>query len=80
MKVFGILLAAGLSERFESDKLFVTHEDKELIRFPIETFLNNDEIESLVVVCNENNIENIKNIFKSYDTCLLYTSPSPRDT
>ena len=68
MKVFGILLAAGLSERFESDKLFVTHEDKELIRFPIETFLNNDEIESLVVVCNENNIENMKNIFKSYDT------------
>ena len=57
MKVFGILLAAGLSERFESDKLFALYKDKELIRYPIETFLNCDEIDSIVIVCNETNIE-----------------------
>ena len=62
MKVFGILLAAGLSERFESDKLFALYKDKELIRYPIETFLNCDDIDSIVIVCNENNIEKTKEI------------------
>ena len=66
MKVFGILLAAGLSERFESDKLFATFKDKELIRYPLETFLNCDDIHSLVIVCNETNIEKIREILNSY--------------
>ncbi len=66
MKVFGILLAAGLSERFESDKLFVLYKHKELIRYPLETFFNSDEIDSLVIVCNKANIEKIKKILNSY--------------
>ena len=66
MKVFGILLAAGLSERFGSDKLFALHKDKELIRYPLETFFNCDEIDSLVIVCNETNIGKIKEILDSY--------------
>ena len=66
MKVFGILLAAGLSERFESDKLFALYKDKELIRYPFETFLNCDDIDSIVIVCNETNIEKIKEILNSY--------------
>ena len=66
MKVFGILLAAGLSERFESDKLFTTFKDKELIRYPLETFLNCDDIHSIVIVCNETNIEKIREILSSY--------------
>ena len=66
MKVFGILLAAGLSERFESDKLFALYKDKELIRYPIETFLNCDDIDTIVIVCNETNIEKTKEILNSY--------------
>ncbi len=66
MKVFGILLAAGLSERFKSDKLFATYKDKELIRYPLETFLNCDDIHSIVIVCNETNIEKIRDILSSY--------------
>ncbi len=66
MKVFGILLAAGLSERFESDKLFALYKDKELIRYPLETFLNCDDIDSIIIVCNETNIEKIKEILNSY--------------
>ena len=66
MKVFGILLAAGLSERFESDKLFALYKDKELIRYPLETFLNCDEIDSMVIVCNETNIKKTKEILNSY--------------
>ncbi len=66
MKVFGILLAAGLSERFESDKLFALYKDKELIRYPLETFLNCDEIDSIVIVCNETNIKKTKKILNSY--------------
>ena len=66
MKVFGILLAAGLSERFESDKLFALYKDKELIRYPLETFINCDEIDSIVIVCNETNIKKTKEILNSY--------------
>ena len=66
MKVFGILLAAGLSERFESDKLFALYKDKELIRYPLETFLNCNDIDSIVIVCNETNIEKTKKILNSY--------------
>ena len=66
MKVFGILLAAGLSERFESDKLFALYKDKELIRYPLETFLNCDDIDSIVIVCNKTNIEKTKEIVNSY--------------
>tara|TARA_B100000941_G_scaffold69855_1_gene47250 strand:- start:893 stop:1573 length:681 start_codon:yes stop_codon:yes gene_type:complete len=66
LNVFGILLAAGLSERFESDKLFVLYKDKELIRYPLETFFNCDEIDSVVIVCNKTNIEKIKKILNSY--------------
>ena len=66
MKVFGILLEAGLSERFESDKLFALYNDKELIRYPIETFLNCDDIDSIVIVCNKTNIEKTKEILNSY--------------
>ena len=66
MKVFGILLAAGLSERFESDKLFALYKDKELIRYPLETFLNCDDIDSIVIVCNKTNIEKTKEILNSY--------------
>ena len=66
MKVFGILLAAGLSVRFESDKLFALYKDKELIRYPVETFLNCDDIDPIVIVCNETNIEKTKEILNSY--------------
>jgi len=66
LKVFGILLAAGLSERFESDKLFALYKDKELIRYPLETFLYCDDIHSIVIVCNETNIEKTKEILNSY--------------
>ena len=59
MKVIGILLAAGSSKRFEADKLFIEYEDKELIRFPIETFLKNKNISLLVIVCNKENIKRI---------------------
>ena len=65
MKVIGILLAAGSSKRFEADKLFTEYENKELIRYPIETFLNNSNISSLVIVCNNKNIERINEILNS---------------
>ena len=65
MKVIGILLAAGSSKRFEADKLFIEYEDRELIRFPIETFLKNKNISLLVIVCNNENIKRINEILNS---------------
>ena len=53
MKVIGILLAAGSSKRFEADKLFIEYEDRELIRFPIETFLKNKNIKQTTEELNE---------------------------
>mgnify|MGYP001286061270 FL=1 len=65
MKVIGILLAAGSSKRFKADKLFIEHEEKELIRLPIETFLKNKNISFLVIVCSNENLKRINEILNS---------------
>ena len=54
MKTFGIILAAGESTRFDAqvNKLFYKVNDKELILYPVETFLNNESIDEVVIVEN----------------------------
>ena len=47
MKTYGVILAAGESRRFDADvnKLFYKIKDKELVLYPVETFLNNKSID-----------------------------------
>ena len=133
MKTYGVILAAGDSTRFDAEvnKLFYKVNDKELVLYPVETFLDNDEIDEVLIVSSKSNqsaleklltehqsvsiilggnsrqeseycalqylqdkatdnclivIHDAARSFMSSDlltslinTCLLYTSPSPRD-
>ena len=49
MKTYGVILAAGDSTRFgaEVNKLFYKVNGKELVLYPVETFLKNIDIDEL---------------------------------
>jgi len=66
LKTFGIILAAGESTRFDArvNKLFYKVNDKELILYPVETFLNNESIDEVVIVSSESNKSKLENLFK----------------
>ena len=66
MKTYGIILAAGESTRFDADvnKLFYKVNGKELVIYPVETFLNNDSIDEVVIVSSELNKSKLENLFK----------------
>ena len=57
MKTYGVILAAGDSTRFghESNKLFYKVNGKELVLYPIETFLENNEIDDVLLVSSASN-------------------------
>ena len=74
MKTFGIILAAGESTRFDArvNKLFYKVNDKELILYPVETFLNNKSIDEVVIVSSESNKSKLENLFKGkYERIIL---------
>ena len=134
MKTYGVILAAGDSTRFDEEvnKLFYKVNDKELVLYPVETFLDNNVIDEVLIVSSKSNksaLEKLLNEHQSVsiilggdsrqeseycalqhlqdkatdncliaihdaarsfmsselltslvNTCLLYTSPSPRDS
>ena len=59
MKTYGVILAAGDSTRFDAEvnKLFYKVNGKELVLYTVETFLANNEIDEVLVVCSESNKE-----------------------
>ena len=66
MKTYGVILAAGESTRFDArvNKLFYKVNDKELILYPVETFLNNESIDEIVIVSSVSNKSKLENLFK----------------
>ena len=133
MKTYGVILAAGDSTRFDAEvnKLFYKVNGKELVLYPVETFLDNNEIDEVLIVSSKLNKSALEKLFTEHqsvsiilggdsrqeseycalqylqdkatdscliaihdaarsfmsselltslvNTCLLYTSPSPRD-
>jgi len=65
MKTYGVILAAGSSTRFNSkvNKLFYKVNGKEIIVYPVETFLNNEDIAEVLIVSSESNISKLENLF-----------------
>ena len=57
MKTYGVILAAGDSTRFgeEVNKLFYKVNGKELVLYPVETFMENNEIDEVLLVSSESN-------------------------
>ena len=57
MNTYGVILAAGDSTRFgaEVNKLFYKVNGKELVRYTVETFLENNEIDEVLLVSSKSN-------------------------
>ena len=55
MKTYGVILAAGDSTRFDAEvnKLFYKVNGKELVLYPVETFLENNEIDDVLLVSRD---------------------------
>ena len=83
MKTYGIILAAGESTRFDADvnKLFYKVNDKELVIYPVETFLNNESIDEVVIVSSELNKSKLENLFKAkYELCVIEGGSSRQES
>ena len=63
MKVHGILLAAGKSLRFEENKLFSIVNDSPVIKYPVETFTNSPQLETITITINSENQKEIEKLF-----------------
>jgi len=57
LKTYGVILAAGESTRFDAkvNKLFYKVNGKELVLYPVETFLESNEINEVLIVSSESN-------------------------
>ena len=64
MKTYGVILAAGDSTRFgaEVNKLFYKVNGKELVLYPVETFLENNEIDEVLLVTSKSNISGLEKL------------------
>ena len=66
MKVTGIILAGGIGSRVGGDvpKQFIEINDKPIILYSVETFVQNKDIENIIIVCNKDNISTLETILK----------------
>jgi len=57
LKTYGVILAAGESTRFDAEvsKLFYKVNGKELVLYPVETFIESNEIDEVLVVSSKSN-------------------------
>ena len=65
-KFSAIILAAGKSKRFKTDKLLCKYKDKLIIQFSIETFLKYQNLDQLIIVANNSNFKIINNLYKNH--------------
>ena len=68
MKTYGVILAAGGSTRFnaEVNKLFYKVNGKELVLYPVETFLESNEIDEVLVVSSKSNKEAFEDLLSEH--------------
>lgn len=66
MKNIGVILAAGTGSRFgwSLPKQFALIDNKEVLRYSLETFINSKNIDELVLIVNKNYTENYLKIIK----------------
>lgn len=79
MKVAAIILAAGASSRFGSDKIFALVDGKPLLIKSLENYIDFDErIESIVIACRYGSEEAVRELvekhFKDAKKALYYTT------
>jgi 2-C-methyl-D-erythritol 4-phosphate cytidylyltransferase/2-C-methyl-D-erythritol 2,4-cyclodiphosphate synthase len=70
MSVIAVILTAGKSERFGSDKLMSPIGDSTFLKQVVNFFQSSDRIDSFVLVCSENNISYGRELCTGMSKCL----------
>ena len=67
MTITGIILVAGNSTRFgtKSNKNFEKVNDKYILEYSLDQFLNNDNIQDILIAAKKEEFELINNIIKT---------------
>ena len=70
MKTYGVILAAGDSTRFgaEVNKLFYKVNGKELVLYTVETFLENNEIDEVLLVSSDSNKSTLEKLLADQES------------
>jgi 2-C-methyl-D-erythritol 4-phosphate cytidylyltransferase len=80
LKTYGVILAAGDSTRFgeEVNKLFYRVNGKELVLYPVETFLENNEIDEVIIVCSESNMTELEGLLAKHQSVSIIVGGDSR--
>ena len=80
MKTYGVILAAGESTRFDTEvnKLFYKVNGKELVLYPVETFLESNEIDELIIVSSELNMTALEGLLAEHQSVSMIVGGDSR--
>ena len=80
MKTYGVILAAGDSTRFDAEvnKLFYKVNGKELVLYPVETFLDNSEIDEVLIVSSNSNKSALEKLLNEYQNVSIILGGNSR--
>ena len=80
MKTYGVILAAGESTRFDAEvsKLFYKVNGKELVLYPVETFLDNSEIDEVLIVSSNSNKSALEKLLNEYQNVSIILGGNSR--
>ena len=80
MKTYGVILAAGDSTRFDAEvnKLFYKVNDKELVLYPVETFLDNNMINEVLIVSSESNKSALEKLLTEHQSVSIILGGNSR--
>ena len=80
MKTYGVILAAGDSTRFgeEVNKLFYKVNGKELVLYPVETFMENNEIDEVLLVSSESNKSALEKLLADHQSVSIINGGDTR--
>jgi len=80
LKTYGVILAAGDSTRFDAEvnKLFYKVNDKELVLYPVETFLDNNMINEVLMVSSESNKPALEKLLSKHQSVSIILGGNSR--
>ena len=80
MKTYGVILAAGDSTRFgaEVNKLFHKVNGKELVLYPVKTFIENKKIDEVLIVSSVSNKPALEKLLAKYQSVSIILGGNSR--
>ena len=80
MKTYGVILAAGDSTRFgaEVNKLFHKVNGKELVLYPVKTFIENKKIDEVLIVSSGSNKPALEKLLAKYQSVSIILGGNSR--